>query len=98
MVYQQGDVLIKSVDRVHGNKLDHLTLATGEATGHHHTIVAGDAALFGDGTDLFLEIYSPAAILRHQEHKEIKVPRGKFKIEIVQEYDHFAEEARKVAD
>lgn len=137
---QQGDVLLKKCDRVKGNKLDYTILAEGESTGHSHEIIWGDAALFQDEEDLYLEVYSETAGLKHEEHDwknklkrrgsvknfskadraylesigidlsrnygdiieatppETIVRRGKFKIEIVQEYDHFAEEARAVRD
>lgn len=140
MLIQQGDVLLKECNKVRGKKVDHLVLAEGESTGHKHEIIWGDAALFQDGEDLYLEIYSERAGLRHDEHdwkkklercgsmenfsqsdraylesigidltqtyediinatpSETIIPRGIRKIEIVQEYDHFAEEARRVAD
>ena len=98
MLYQQGDVLVKSSDRVKGKKLHHLTLALGEATGHHHTITKGDAELYDFKGTLFLHVESDEAELTHQEHNTIVLPKGDYEIGIVQEYDHFAEEARSVQD
>lgn len=95
---QQGDVLIKKVSKVEGKKLNHLTLATGEMTGHHHTITEGDAELYEQEGTLFLRVKSENATLTHQEHKEVIIPKGDYKIDIVQEYDHFGEEARNVRD
>lgn len=98
MFYQQGDVLIKKVREIKGKILDHLTLAIGEATGHHHTITEGDAELYDQEGTLFLRVMSEEAKLTHQEHNVVILPRGDYQIGIVQEYDHFAEEARRVAD
>ena len=95
---QQGDVVIKRVSRIKGIKLNHLTLAKGEATGHHHTIVEGEAELYDNKGTLFLRINSKEAILTHQEHDKVIIPQGDYEIGIVQEYDHFEEEARNVAD
>lgn len=95
---QQGDVIIKKVSEVKGKKLKHLTLALGEATGHHHTIVEGDAELYEDNGKLFLRVNSETAVLGHQEHKAVEIPQGEYEIGIVREYDHFLEESRKVVD
>jgi hypothetical protein len=96
--YQQGDVLIKKTNEIKGKKLKHLTLARGEATGHHHTITKGDAELYEDEGTLYLKVLSDNAELAHQEHKTIVLPRGEYEIDIVKEYDHFSEEVRRAAD
>lgn len=96
--YQQGDVCIAKVLKIKGNKLNHLTLAKGEKTGHHHTITEGEASLYEENGILYLHIESATAILTHQEHKPIVIEKGDYEIGIVQEYDHFLEEARRVAD
>lgn len=98
MFLQQGDVLIKKVLEIKGKKLNHLTLAKGEKTGHHHTITEGEAELYEENGILYLHIKSDNATLTHQEHKPIVIDKGNYEIGIVQEYDHFAEEARRVAD
>ena len=104
MKLQQGDVILTQTDQSikNGKKLDHLVLAEGEATGHNHAIVSGIAQLIAlQGSDngrMILNVLSDYALLKHQEHKEINVPKGKWEIKIVREYDHFKEEARRVAD
>jgi len=98
MLIQQGDVLIKQTDKIKGKKLDHLTLAQGEHTGHHHTITEGEAELYEHEGTLFLCVSSEQATLTHQEHGPVTIPAGNYEIGIVQEYDHFAEEARNVRD
>lgn len=95
---QQGDVVIKRCETIKGKKLKHLTLAKGEKTGHHHSIVEGDAELYEQDGVLFLRVHSEIAKLEHQEHKVIEIPEGDYEIGIVQEYDHLSEETRNVAD
>lgn len=95
---QQGDLLIKKVLTIKGKKLNHLTLAKGEATGHSHTITEGQAELYEKNGTLFLRVNSETAKLTHQEHKEINIPAGDYEINIVKEYDHFEEELRNVRD
>lgn len=98
MFLQQGDVLIKSTKIIKGEKLNHLTLAKGEATGHHHTITEGEAELYEDNGVLYLHVESEKATLTHQEHKTVEIPKGDWEIGIVKEYDHFAEESKGVVD
>ena len=97
-MYQQGDVVIVATTSVKGKKLNHLTLALGEATGHHHTITEGDAELYEHEGTLFLKVNSDKVTLTHQEHKTIEIPQGEYQINIVKEYDHFNEESKSVQD
>ena len=99
MYFQQGDVLITKIDyEVKGEELEHLTLAEGEATGHHHSIVEGLGQLIMMDKLMHLQIFSKEATLKHQEHKEIILPKGNYKIEIIREYDPFEDEIRRVRD
>lgn len=98
MFYQQGDVIIKKCKLIKGRKLSHLTLAKGEATGHHHTITKGIAELYEHEGTLFLKVLDKEATLTHQEHSQIMLPKGDYEINIVQEFDHLEQEARNVAD
>ena len=98
MYYQQGDVILKKVNDIKGKKLNHLTLAEGEVTGHHHTITKGDAELYDENGTLFLKVNSKEAELTHQEHNTITLPKGDYEVGIVKEYDHFEEEAKQVRD
>lgn len=75
-------------------KLPRAILAHGEHTGHYHEAHGDGVALYEDGT---LEAPHGAEVT-HQEHHPIIVPPGIYERSIVQEYDHFAEEARNVAD
>ena len=109
MLYQQGDVLIEKIDAIPSNVKEiekngnaKLVLAEGEATGHSHTIdtiEAPNTRLFAgiDIPDMFLQT-SAKTTIKHEEHHHIDIPAGNWKIRKVQEYDHFAEEARAVQD
>lgn len=101
----QGDVfLIRVEDRPNGlntvsRENGKLILAEGEATGHHHAIADTEAELWQDPKNevLYLEA-TKEVTLTHQEHKPITIAPGNYKVGIVQEYDYFLEEARKVVD
>ena len=98
MLIQQGDVLIKKVKSIKGNKLNHLTLAEGESTGHKHVITEGDAELYEDNGVLYLRVKSDEATLTHQEHKPVVIEKGDYEIGIVREFDHLTEETKNVSD
>ena len=99
MKLQQGDVILNSVDyEIKGKKLDHLVLAEGEATGHRHQLVDGLGQLIMMDKIMHLQVFSETALLKHEEHKPIIVPKGNWKINIVREYDPFEEEIRRVRD
>lgn len=72
-------------------------LAEGEATGHYHAATAPDAALYEFEGGLMLAAPSGTEVT-HQEHNTVLVPPGNYDRFIVQEFDHFTEEAREVVD
>jgi hypothetical protein len=72
-------------------------LAEGEATGHFHAATAPDVALYEYEGGLMLAAPSGTEVT-HQEHHTVLVPPGNYDRTIVQEYDHFTEEAREVVD
>lgn len=82
-------------------------LADGEHTGHFHAAVADDAAVF-DLPDGGILLAAPTGTpVTHQEHNTVIVPGdkihddqipGQWDKSTVQEFDHFAEEAREVQD
>jgi len=97
-MYQQGDVLIEEWEgKIEGNKLDHLILQEGEATGHAHRVSSGLAELFESGSTKFLKVKKETTI-SHEEHKPIILPPGNYRVRRVREYDHFLEESRNVQD
>jgi hypothetical protein len=87
-------------------RLNHNHLAEGEATGHFHAATAEDAALFELNGGILLAAPSGTPVT-HQEHNTVLVPGdrihedqvpGIWDKSAVQEFDHFAEEARDVVD
>ena len=99
--FQQGDVLLlsASIPPEVTPKPDGI-LARGEVTGHAHRLAeATDGLLYEaeDGT-LYLRVGAKGATITHEEHRPITVPPGDYRVGRVQEYDHFAEEARRVRD
>ena len=103
--FQQGDVVLVPVERIPAEFVEAETnvLQEGEVTGHAHRLhgdgfrVHAIPGKVGNADKKYLRLVKPVA-LRHEEHKEIKLPTGDFEIRIVREYDHFEEEARRVAD
>lgn len=111
-LYQQGDVLFKSFEEGDEEFMKKLKpsnrslkdgkriLVEGEQTGHSHAVIEEDVEIFEDedGT-LYMKVpKGKEATVVHEEHNQIQVPEGLWKIDQVQEYDHFAEEARRVID
>ncbi len=79
-----------------GKKLNHLTLAEGEVTGHKHRISGGDAQLYTDDSQVYLSIFSGRAVLSHEEHDYVCVSQGNWMVRIQREYE--PEGWRYVAD
>jgi hypothetical protein len=98
--YRHGDVILIQCENIKGKKLKYLTLAEGEVTGHSHQITQGEAELYESGGTLYLSIRSDEASLTHEEHKEIKLPKGNYEIQIQREYspDAWENGFRKVKD
>lgn len=76
-------------------------LAYGELTGHLHKII-GDEGSFSvrecpETKMRHLRVVSPV-LLKHQEHEQIKLPPGDYRIDIQREYDPFEKLSRRVVD
>jgi len=102
MLLQQGDVLIKSVKSISkgekvARKARGYVLAEGEVTGHAHCI-EDEIDLILDKSGTMFMSNDKEVTITHEEHGHIQIPAGKWEIGMVKEYDHFAEEARKVQD
>lgn len=66
--------------------LPNLVLAEGEVTGHRHHITEGKAELYQCEGQLFLKVKSDMALLSHDEHQAIGVPKGTWIVKIQKEY------------
>lgn len=103
MFYQQGDVLLKRVQinligtEIEAPKNGLLIVADGEHTGHKHAISSTEAIIKIKNGKRYI-LTENGFTITHEEHKPITVQPGIYEIGIVQEYDHFAEEARNVQD
>jgi hypothetical protein len=69
-------------------------LAVGEATGHAHTLLAdGRVELYRapeadpDLTTGYLAVHGDGAVLEHQEHRELPLPAGLYRVVQQREYD-----------
>lgn len=76
-------------------------LAYGEATGHMHKII-GEPHQFllkecQKTKTRHLRVVEPV-LLKHQEHEQIKLPPGDYRIDIQREYDPFEKLSKKVVD
>ena len=98
---RQGDIMLVPGERPLGEptKSKELTVALGEATGHHHTLYGdGQVSHWQDGARRFVEVDADY-FLRHQEHHEHQIMPGVcYEILTEEEYDPFAEEMKKVVD
>lgn len=101
--FQQGDVLLKRVEidfmdsEIQALKDGRWVIAEGEHTGHAHVIDEKDCIVRIKNGKRYV-ISENGFTITHEEHKSITVEPGIYEVGIVQEYDHFAEEARNIAD
>jgi hypothetical protein len=91
------------------NKSARIILAHGEVTGHHHALETGDPADWWKQGEIFTANWKPVTlagevyvslpsggVVTHQEHSEIKLPVGNYRITRQREYS--PEAIRNVAD
>jgi hypothetical protein len=86
--HRHGDVILKAIKAIpkEAGPMNGKTLAEGEVTGHSHQIAEGVAHLFRYDDKTYVRVVSEYALLRHQEHKEIKLPQGDYEYWIQQEW------------
>ena len=99
---RHGDLLIRAVPEIPSGltKQADTILALGEATGHHHRLVNGQATVYADsnGKKYFEVAEEEGCELVHEEHKPIEIPKGNYEVVIEKEYEPFTEAIRTVAD
>lgn len=104
MIIQQGDVIIESIGSIPGDcnpgklKQGQIILAEGETTGHAHRISEVAGVVFKEKDGMFYLENKHELAVNHEEHNMVLIPPGIWRVRKVQEYDHFAEEVRAVAD
>ena len=106
--YQQGDVLVKKAsdfgkditieqleNTANFKKQENLLVHTGL---HHHHALASNATIYTSEKEMFIVVNEGGSDLTHAEHATIHVEPGIYFKDIVQEFDHDANEARNVLD
>jgi hypothetical protein len=97
---RQGDVLLVRVKSLpkKAKKLATNIVAYGEVTGHAHKVEvdAGDCVLVEDENGNMFVRVKGKAVLKHEEHKAVKLSSGTYKVVHQREYDPVRE--RRVAD
>ena len=81
-MYRQGDLLFIPVEtdpqlRGRWKKVDSGILALGEATGHAHQLIGGDAYTGGWSGDMRIVAFEGARV-EHPEHDTIVLPEGEY--------------------
>lgn len=101
---QQGDVCIEYIDRMpsDGRVIQSTArgyvVAQGEHTGHAHVLdQAGVVEMREVDGVLYARIAEPVSLCHEEHHAQVLTP-GIVRFGRVQEYDHFLEKARQVAD
>jgi len=86
--HQQGDVLLfrEQIPETAKQATKDPVLQHGESTGHAHRLTDEDFELFEqpETKTRYLRLLKPSG-LRHEEHKEIILPPGDYRIDIVRE-------------
>lgn len=100
---QQGDVLLRRINSlpVGCKKLETLTLAQGEHTGHHHSFDSDGGVALMEAPDKRVFVVNSGdkpAPLTHQEHKPVMVPPGIHEFGQVCEKNWFTEMVAAVRD
>jgi hypothetical protein len=104
--FAHGDVILNAVTAIPegATKKEGGILQHGERTGHAHRLFPVETELkrpafqlYEKDGELFAEIKAPTA-LRHEEHKEILLSPGAYRVGIIREYDPFEKVIRNVQD
>jgi hypothetical protein len=96
-MYRQGDILIVAENRksVSNTKVkEDNVVAYGETTGHSHRVENG-TVLVGQADSMYIEAGKKTKLV-HDEHDEIKIPEGFYRVIRQREFD--GENIRTVID
>ena len=105
---QQGDVTLKPIESIPSGvkkvevmkrKKGKIILAEGETTGHAHAISdPGAYLILLDDGNMLLDVTSNKVTVYHETHRPIEVPKGKYLVGRVLEFDHVQGSSRYVLD
>jgi hypothetical protein len=94
---QQGDILFfESEFPLESEEIKNGVILHSDATNHTHKVHGGKLVM--DKNKAMFVSTSELAIVKHEEHNDLVLPAGTWRIQIVREYSHFDEEARNVID
>lgn len=82
-MWRQGDIFMAALAEIpeQAEKMNHGILAEGEITGHAHRIAdARQAKLYQHDSQLYLQVVADQAAILHDEHHEIVLPRGCYRV------------------
>jgi hypothetical protein len=82
-MWRQGDIFMATVSDIpeRAEKLAHGVLAEGEITGHAHRIAdPRQAELYQHSGRLYLRVIGERAAIVHDEHHEIVLPHGLYRV------------------
>lgn len=98
---QQGDTLYFPIDALPDDLIDLKSdvVQWGETTHHAHRLHGEDFTILQEpkSKQKYLRLINPT-MLKHEEHHDIKLPPGNYRIGIVIETDHMTGVTRQVAD
>jgi hypothetical protein len=99
---RQGDVLLIRIEGsipVDARRVDgpggRIVLAYGEATGHAHAVIGGEATVYESGHERFLEVRLASSLI-HEEHAALDLEAGAYRI--VRQREYAPGEFRSVQD
>jgi hypothetical protein len=88
-MWRHGDIMIERTEAIpeYAKRLQHVTLAYGEVTGHSHRIEAPEKAVLWQiqGGDQYLKITQTTRII-HEEHHPITLEPGLYRVWHQREY------------
>lgn len=82
-MWRQGDIFMAAVAEIpqYAEPMNHGVLAEGEITGHAHRIAdARHAELYQHEGQLYLHVVADQVAIVHDEHHEIVLPRGCYRV------------------
>tara|TARA_B100001559_G_C16484618_1_gene615405 strand:+ start:933 stop:1409 length:477 start_codon:yes stop_codon:yes gene_type:complete len=98
-IFRHGDLLIREITEF-PNNLKRIgqngILAEGEVTGHFHKL-EGKHEIYDGMTEKFFEAFDEIE-LKHNEHKMLKIPKGKYIVIRELQYNPYEDYAEEVYD